>query len=363
MPSLKVCTYNIEWMTALFGARRDADWLADPTIPASFPGKTAGGIRLSPIADVPDLCQRIAAGIKTINPDVLFIQEGPPLQEQMELFVETFLDDAYAVHRSNRADQAIYALVRRDASNGFTPWLPEGDTHATLWRKVPYYPWGMIAAEDRKSHNLARHPLLIRAQLAPGQDLILGGVHTKSKFSKLKTKSQWVNRGTNPEPVLDALSSRQKLSAEVARLRAVLTAIVAKGPQQASVVVVGDFNDGPFRDLMEEEFLVKSILDELVGSFLDPNTYFKHAMSPEVLAAASTAEFSDPLQDGAIVKELIDHVLVSPAIWSGMGAYGLKEGSCVVEEEAWALGVVGNPEAARSNRPSDHKPVSVVIEW
>lgn len=203
----------------------------------------------------------------------------------------------------------------------------------------------------------------MRAPLAPGQDLILGGVHTKSKFSKLKTRNQWLQRATNPEPVLDALSSRQKLSAEIARLRAVLTTIVAHGPQQASVVVVGDFNDGPFRDLMEEEFLVRSILDELVGSFLDPNTYFKHAMAPEVLAAAWTAEFSDPLQDGATVRELIDHVLVSPAIWSGLGAFALKAGSCVVEDEAWAAGVVGDSEAARSNRPSDHKPVSVVIEW
>ena len=37
MGSLKVFTYNVEWMTSFFGARRDADWLADPTIPASFP--------------------------------------------------------------------------------------------------------------------------------------------------------------------------------------------------------------------------------------------------------------------------------------------------------------------------------------
>jgi hypothetical protein len=129
------------------------------------------------------------------------------------------------------------------------------------------------------------------------------------------------------------------------------------------VAVVGDFNDGPFRDLMENEFLVKSILDELVGSFLDPNTYFKHAMDPAVLSSASTTRFSDPLQDGQIVGELIDHVVVSPAIWSGLGAYRVKPGSCQVEEAAWQMGVVGNPEASRDSRPSDHKPVSVVLEW
>lgn len=363
MEQLKVCTFNIEWMTSFFGARKDADWLADRTIPKSFPGKSAGGIKLSPIADIRGLCQRIAAGIQAVDPDVLFVEEGPPLQEQMELFVETFLGDEYDVHRSNRADQAIHALVRKNLAAKVKPWLPPNSTPQKLWRNVPFYPWGKIAAADRKQHSLARYPLLLRAKLAAGQDLILGGVHTKSKFSLLKTKKQWNDRGANPEPVLDGLSSRQKLSAEVARIREVLSSIVAVGPEQASVAVVGDFNDGPFKDLMENEFLIKSILDELVGSFLDPNTYFKHAMDPAVLASASTTRFSDPLQDGQVVAELIDHIVVSPAIWSGLGAYRIKAGSCQVEEAAWQMAAVGDPDASRDNRPSDHKPVSVVLEW
>lgn len=363
MSQLKLCTYNIEWMTSFFGARRDADWLADPVIPDAFPGKSAGGIKLSPIQDISGLCRRIAAGIEAVDPDVLFIEEGPPLEEQMKLFVKTFLDDRYAVYRSNRADQAVHALVRKSLASKVKPWLPTGSTPQGLWRNVPYYPWGKIAGVDRKQHSLARYPLLLRAKLATGQDLILGGVHTKSKFSLLKTKKQWDERAANPEPVLDALSSRQKLSAEVSRLREVLSSIIAVGPEQASVVVVGDFNDGPFKDLMENEFLIKSILDELVGSFLDPNTYFKHAMDPAVLSSASTTRFSDPLQNGQIVSELIDHMVVSPAVWSGLGAYGLKAGSCQVEEAAWQMGVVGNPEASRDSRPSDHKPVSAVLEW
>ncbi len=363
MPQLKVCTYNVEWMKAFFGASADATWLAAPVIPASFPGKKTGSIRLAPVADVHSLCRRVADGIRAVDPDVLFVQEGPPLEAQMALFVKQFLGNAYAVHRSNRSDQAIYALIRKRLASKIKPWAPPGSTPQALWRKVPYYPWGKVAAADRRQHSLARQPLLMRAKLASGQDLMLCGVHTKSKFSLLKTKKQWMDRGSNPGPVLDALSSRQKLSAEVARVREVLQSIVALGPQQASAVVVGDFNDGPFKDLMETEFLTKSILDELVGSFLDPNTYFKHAMDPAVLSSASTTRFSDPLQDGAIVAELIDHILVSPAIWSGLGAYRIKPGSCQVEESAWQMGVVGNPDAGRDNRPSDHKPVSVVLEW
>ena len=363
MGRLKVCTYNIEWMTCLFGARKDSDWRANPHIPASFPGKRAGSIRLKAIADVHGLCRRIAAGIRAVDPDVLFVQEGPPLAEQMQLFVRQFLGDDYVVHRSNRADQAVHALVRRSLAGDIAPWVPDGATPQQLWRGVPYYPWGKLAAADRRQHNLARHPLFLRCTLAPGEDLVLGGVHTKSKFSQLKTRQQWEARAHVPGPVLDALSSRQKLSAEVQRLRDVLTAIVAVGRQQASVVVVGDFNDGPFHDLMEREFLVRNILDELVGSFLDPNTHFRHAMEPHTLASAATTVFSDPLQGGAAVEELIDHILVAPALWSGLGAYRVEPGSCRVEHLAWQLGVVGDPEARRDNRPSDHKPVSVVIAW
>ena len=363
MGRLKLCTYNVEWMTCLFGARTDSDWRANPQIPVSFPGKRAGNIRLKAIADVHGLCRRIAAGIREVDPDVLFVQEGPPLAEQMQLFVRQFLGDDYVVHRSNRADQAVHALVRRSLAGDIAPWVPDGATPQQLWRGVPYYPWGKLAAADRRQHNLARHPLFLRCTLAPGEDLVLGGVHTKSKFSQLKTRQQWEARAHVPGPVLDALSSRQKLSAEVQRLRDVLTAIVAVGRQQASVVVVGDFNDGPFHDLMEREFLVRNILDELVGSFLDPNTHFRHAMEPHTLASAATTVFSDPLQGGAAVEELIDHILVAPALWSGLGAYRVEPGSCRVEHLAWQLGVVGDPEARRDNRPSDHKPVSVVIAW
>lgn len=146
MGQLNLCTYNLEWMTSFFGAGKDADWLANRVIPASFPGKDAGGIKLAPIADIHGLCTRIAAGIRTVDPDVLFIEEGPPLQEQMALFVSTFLNDDYVSYRSNRADQAIHVLVRRSLENAIKPWLPTGATVQQLWRNVPYYPWGKIAA-------------------------------------------------------------------------------------------------------------------------------------------------------------------------------------------------------------------------
>lgn len=206
-------------------------------------------------------------------------------------------------------------------------------------------------------------PLLLKCELASGANLMLCGVHTKSKFSQLKSLAQWNGRDSKPAPVLDALTTRQKLSAEVARLRSVLTQIVATGLAFGHVVALGDFNDGPFADVMEAEFLIGNILDELVGSFLEPNTYFKHAMEPERLSSASTTRFRDPLKGGQFVEELIDHILLSPGIWSGAGRFRLRPNSCVVESVAWDANVEIAQSEKRQNRPSDHKPVSVVIEW
>ena len=363
MGQIKITTFNVEWMIALFGLAKDADWLAQPAIPDRFPGGRRGSIRFEAIPDVPALCRRIANTILAVDADVVLIQEGPPLREQMVMFVDRFLGGDYVVHRSNRSDQSIHALVRKPLADKVQPWLPPGATTGSLWREIPYYEWGKIGTADRRLHDSARHPLLLKCELASGANLMLCGVHTKSKFSQLKSLAQWNGRDSKPAPVLDALTTRQKLSAEVARLRSVLTQIVATGLAFGHVVALGDFNDGPFADVMEAEFLVGNILDELVGSFLEPNTYFKHAMEPERLSSASTTRFRDPLKGGQFVEELIDHILLSPGIWSGAGRFRLRPNSCVVESVAWDANVEIAQSEKRQNRPSDHKPVSVVIEW
>ena len=112
---------------------------------------------------------------------------------------------------------------------------------------------------------------------------------------------------------------------------------------------------------MEKEFLIHNILDELVGSFLRPDRLFSHAMTPDVLASATTVRFPDPLEDGALVDELIDHILVSPAMKDGTGTFALSEGSCKVETLAYDHFNDASDETNRGLRPSDHKPVSAEL--
>lgn len=359
MPSVKIATFNVEWMVAVFSGKWK-DW--NGTIPDSFPGKSLGGIKLDAIADVPALCERIAGVIKTIDAQIIGIQEGPPLTAQMQHFVDKFLDGSYKIHSSNPNWQGIHALVHKSIASKVTSFSYDGDETALLRGPIPFYPWGTMGVDDRKKHKFNRIPLVLTFQPSASKKLRILVVHTKSKFSKLKKPQQWFDRDV--EAITDALLARQKLSAEIYRLREFMLADLGSddSPPKAAVAM-GDFNDGAYAELIEREFLIHNIVDELVGSFLDPDTYLKHAMTPKVLSASSTVSFPDPLNNGEIVDELIDHVVLSPSIWQDGTPFKLKTGSCKVEKQAHAQFDDTADERLRELRPSDHKPVSFVLEY
>jgi hypothetical protein len=94
VPELKLMTFNVEWMISLLVQDK-------ARLLASFPGKSLGPIRLAPIADVPALARRIAGVIEAVDPDVLAVREGPPLESRVDRFVADFLDDASTTFSSN----------------------------------------------------------------------------------------------------------------------------------------------------------------------------------------------------------------------------------------------------------------------
>lgn len=356
MPSLGIATFNVEWMLSIFGGQQTA-W--DGTIPATFPGKNLGSIRLEPIEDVPRLCQRIAGVIRGTGAQIIGIQEGPPLREQMELFVTRFLGGEYTVFTSNRNQQAVHALVHQSIAAKTEAFSAAGPETADLRAKIPFYPWGEIATA--KKHTFDRVPLVLTFRPVASRSLRVIVVHTKSKFSKLKTLAQWESR--DRDAILDALLARQKLSAEVFRLRQYIVSDLASGANAPSgLVAMGDFNDGAAAELMEREFMIHNIIDELAGSLAEPDQYLKHAMHPQVLRDAFTVEFPDPLSGGAMTRELIDHIVVSPSIWSGSGLFRLT-GSRVDHESYDAHDDSSAGSRKRGDRPSDHRPVCATLEY
>jgi len=77
----------------------------------------------------------------------------------------------------------------------------------------------------------------------------------------------------------------------------------------------------------------------------------------------TSVEFPDPLNDGQLTKELIDHILMSPSLRSAGGAFRLNMTTAKVEDAAYELFDEDEDHNDRGLRPSDHRPLSVVLDY
>lgn len=350
---IKIATFNVEWMVSVFNGRW-ADWTTDVGIPNSFAGRNLGAITLEPIGNVPELCERIAGTIKDLNAQIIGIQEGPPLKSQMEFFVQNYLNNEYVVFTSNSRWQTIHALVHNSIAGNVAAQDPDSDEVKAHWNDIGFYPWGEIEEEFRRAHSFYRRPLMLTYKHSANTSLEILVFHTKSKFSSLDLEG-WLER--EPDAMADALLARQKLSAEIYRMRRYIENTIQVDNQ--NLIILGDLNDGPLATEFEEEFLIHNILDELVGSILRPKLVMTHALTPQQIAESWSAEFHNPLKDNELTQELIDHIVLSPAIKEGLGGFKLVANSGKVEVDTFNAYKEG---ALREKRPSDHRPVSALIE-
>lgn len=351
--NLKLATFNIEWMVSVFNGQWK-NWTPDIGIPATFPGKNLGLITLERIANVPELCQRIAGTILELDAHIVGIQEGPPLKTQMEFFVSEYLNNDYQVFTSNSRWQTIHALVHTSVAEKVAAKDPNADEIKALWKDIGFYPWGEIEEEFRRAHSFHRRPLMLTYEKDANSKLEILVCHTKSKHSSLDLEG-WLER--DPEAMADGLLARQKLSAEIFCMRRYMDSRIREDNQ--NLIIMGDLNDGPLASELEEEFLIHNILDELVGSIMRPDLIMTHILTPDQILASWTAEFRNPLKGNELTQELIDHILVSRAVKDGTGGFRFVGDSGKVDFAAYDNHTDG---LDRDKRPSDHRPISAVID-
>ncbi len=82
----------------------------DPSVTRFVPhNKTAE------ISDTDELCRNIAKCIREMDPDILFLEEGPSTKAQMDLFNSTYLNDEFIVIGGlENVTQQLYLLCRRN---------------------------------------------------------------------------------------------------------------------------------------------------------------------------------------------------------------------------------------------------------
>ena len=231
---------------------------------------------------------------------------------------------------------------------------PDADEVKALWKDIGFYPWGEIEEDLRRAHSFHRRPLMLTYAGEENATLEMLVCHTKSKHSRLDLEG-WLER--DPEAMSEGLLARQKLSAEIFRIRRYIERTV--GHETPNLIIMGDLNDGPLASELEEEFLIHNILDELVGSIMRPDLVMTHVLTPEQIRASWTAEFKNPLKGNELTQELIDHIVVSPAVKEGTDGFELVADSGLVEFVAYENHADGTD---RDKRPSDHRPISALIK-
>jgi hypothetical protein len=348
MATLKIASFNVEWMINLFKPQKAEFWEKK---------SNSGGLGRKP-KDVPLVCSRIAGVINDMKADIIGIVEGPPLKTQLELFVKQYLNNDYIVFSMPDGSQSNHALVRKNLPLQVSQ-IPE--THAIykhLSRKLEYYTWGEI--KKARLEKFTRKPVVLQVKKNNACVEIMV-FHTKSKIAKLKRAKQFTSR--DKEAIVDALRSRQKLSAEMAAVRRYLTHSIFSR-RSVGIILMGDLNDGPFRDVFEEQFLIHNIVDELRGGFHREIALMHHALPQSLLNSkdAFTAKFNDPTRGDKVVEEMIDHILVSDFLLNSKSPLKLVSGKGKIEHKIYEKYLNGTGKNA-DDRPSDHRPISAIFKY
>ncbi len=343
---IKIATWNVEWMVNLFET-------GQPTL-LTRQNKRSPGLGAKP-KDPLGVANRLASVVKDVNPDILGICEGPPLRSQMETFVRELLGDQYRVYSMEDGSQSVHALVHRRLDTVLTiTQLPKADPVFERIRNArTFFRFGSVKVAQKA--RFARLPVVL-CMKCEGETTELMVVHTKSKISDLKKAIQWERK--QKAPVTSAIASRQKLSVEMNVIRKYIAHRLYSGKAE-SVIVMGDMNDGLTRDIVDESYLLHSIVHELRGAFQHEIALMRHVLSADQLQRKRygwTVEFADPARKGRNTRVLLDHMLYSPKCATG-GKILYQPGTGCVEHEAYNRQVTrkGN---GRDERPSDHRPLS-----
>jgi endonuclease/exonuclease/phosphatase family metal-dependent hydrolase len=343
---IKIATFNVEWMVNLFKNGK-------PEL-ATKQNKRAPGLGAKP-KDPQGVADRIAAVIKDLKADIIGICEGPPLKTQMQHFVKEKLGNDYVVYSMEDGSQSVHALVHKRLARGVTiTQLPRADKVYERMEKVrALYKWGNPRKELKV--RFTRLPVILRMK-RKGKTTEVMVVHTKSKISELQKAKQWEKK--NKAAVISAIFSRQKLSQEMNVIRKYIAHRLYTKNAEA-VIVMGDMNDGITRDLIDEHYLLHSIVHELRGAFHHEVALMRHVLTGKQLQKkrdAWTVEFRDATNKGRTRRVLLDHILFSPACYDG-GRFCFVKNSGTIEHKVFDKYIVRRG-ATRDERPSDHKPLS-----
>lgn len=336
---VKLVNWNIEWMN---------NWFVP--ISAGAPAWRDDDPNMTP-EGTPSAAARAAQVINALSPDAIAIQEGPSREGEMRLFCDACLSDEWdIIGPSGSGAQKLYLLVRRSGriETARRIWPDQGPLDLSLsW---PVDTTGDLVVEG---YQFTREPLTVEITVS-GRQMLLVNLHSKSKYIH-GGRGLWDNEATRPQFIAQAVRNRRRIAAELMRVRQWLDAVL-EADAEARIAVLGDMNDGPGVDFFEEHYLINNVVAIISGNPFNPRRMLRHAFIDRELKERNfTARFDDFIDNIRDRPLLLDHILLSPSLYWG----GLRNAR--IEHEAFEAAT--GPGNGRHDRPSDHRPQSVTLEF
>lgn len=376
---MKLTTWNAEWL--------DTDW-------GVITGKYAPGQKIFPHtapskARAEKRIEAIGSFIGGFAADIIFICEAPKGEDEMRAFVAAVTPEYDLVTRSagesyeTQGRQWQWFLIRKPLADRVSPGL----VPIPIWRAFAAAESDSISADGKWSvatpklqtvggvedvpvsqrikHSFFREPQILRFEFGGGHHEVIGA-HLKSKFTgsslpKRQAGQSFDDYVEGSKKVRSFLAkaheARVKLSSEATTVRAYIDHRFGQ-ESDPSILVLGDLNDGPGKEVMEREYLLHDLISNLQGEVFFADRYLNHALFDQPFSLRWTAQFDDPLDPARNERILLDHILFTQALTrSGKSPLWVQSGAGRVEHLAF------EEAEARFGKGmlSDHRPVSITL--
>jgi endonuclease/exonuclease/phosphatase family metal-dependent hydrolase len=327
----------------------------------------------NPSAAVISRRQRVRETIESINPDILCIQEGPEGEKGIDDFSKQVLNQRWIPVLLRKEGEP---LGQRDDEYNIagTQWIwfltkPELVENCRLqppavWKaftKMETWTVHFWGKEKSSRHSHYRHPQVLIYDIGNGQEIELIGVHLKSKINK-KAVIRDENEELIGDYVTEAMKARVKLATEACNIRQYISAKFEQ-VENPGILVMGDCNDGPGKDIFEDQYLFFDLISNLQGDVMIAERFFNHALFDFAGHLRWTAKYRDEVSLPPIPASknplLLDHILISQPLCRKNLSLEVNENAGAVEHEAYERSNAG----AKSNTiTSDHRPVTLKLD-
>jgi len=297
---MRLATYNVEWFSALFDRHNQLitnnSW--------------------SRRRDVTKTQQITALGMvfRALDADAIMVVEAPDTNRHqsgvvaLENFAHHFnlRQNKALIGFDNDTQQEIALLydpmkvtARHDPKGEESP--PEGSRSAPRFDGV--FRLDLDVDDQPDTVTFSKPPLEVALTVKGGKSMRLIGVHAKSKAPHGARNRQ--------ETIRISIENRRKQLAQCIWLRQRVDGHLAAGE---SLIVMGDFNDGPGLDEYEELF-GRSAVEIVLGSDKPMNKqlhdpHAKALMAPRTTAIPTSSRFYNH-RDDSYLNAMLDYVMLS----------------------------------------------------